>query len=160
MTETFGEFFGWLAQTDLAAWLRRSRCGYAFVNGSHILGIALLVGAIVPMDLRLIGIGRRLPVDALARRLVPVAAAGLAIAVATGLMMASTQALDYLGLRVFQVKMALVLAGGLSAVLLHIRYGWWLKEAPPCALRSAGLFSLCCWLPALFAGRLIAFMGA
>lgn len=141
-------------------WLRRSRWGYAFVNGTHVLGIALLVGAIVPMDLRLIGLGNALPVAVLARRLIPVAATGLALAVLTGAFMLSLEPVDYLTMPVVQIKLSLVAIGGLSAILTHLRFGWWMADAPARTLRRAGLVSLCCWLPALFAGRLIAFLGA
>ena len=44
--------------SDLAVWLKASRWTYPAVNAGHLLGIALLVGAVVPMDLRLIGIWR------------------------------------------------------------------------------------------------------
>ncbi|MCX2722033.1 DUF2214 domain-containing protein [Roseibium salinum] len=160
MTDLLLDLAGWVSQTDLAVWLRRSRWGYAFVNGTHVLGIALLVGAIVPMDLRLIGVGSGLPVAALARRLVPVAATGLALAVLTGAFMLSLEPVDYLRMPVVQIKLSLVAIGSLSAILTHLRYGWWMAGAPERSLRTPGLISLCCWLPALFAGRLIAFLGS
>jgi len=43
-----------IEQWPLAAALRSGRWSYAAVNGGHIIGIALLFGAIVPLDLRLI----------------------------------------------------------------------------------------------------------
>ncbi|MCF8478182.1 MAG: hypothetical protein K9G60_14230, partial [Pseudolabrys sp.] len=49
--------------------LRSSRWSYAAVNTAHIAGLALLVGAIVPLDLRLMGWRRAVPIAALARAL-------------------------------------------------------------------------------------------
>ena len=48
-------FFAALETTAPAQYLRVSRWGYAAVSGAHILGIALLVGAILPLNLRLLG---------------------------------------------------------------------------------------------------------
>jgi hypothetical protein len=58
------------------------RWTYASVNAAHIVGIALLFGAIVPLDLRLMGWRRTVPIGTMARVLLPVAIAGLAALVA------------------------------------------------------------------------------
>ena len=68
----------------LAEWLRFSRWGYAAVNALHIFGIALLVGAIVPLDLRLLGLWRSVELAPLYRMLSRIAAAGLLLAIASG----------------------------------------------------------------------------
>ena len=70
------EWLSALEQLPFVAELRNSRWTYATVNASHIVGIALLFGAIVPLDLRLMGCWRSVPIQTLARILVPVAAAG------------------------------------------------------------------------------------
>ena len=44
-----------------ARWLQGSGTAYLIVNALHILGIGLLVGAILPLDLRLAGFFRRVP---------------------------------------------------------------------------------------------------
>jgi len=73
-----------LADTALAEWVRLSRWGYAAINALHVLGIALLIGAIVALDLRLLGWRKRLPLHELGRLLQPVAIAGLLLAMVTG----------------------------------------------------------------------------
>ena len=78
----------------------------------HLLGVALLVGAIVPMDLRLIGVWRGdVRLATVLRLLRPVAAAGAALAVLTGGLLFAVQATDYVALPLFCVKMALVALG-------------------------------------------------
>ena len=77
-------FFAALEATAPAEYLRASRWGYAAVNGAHILGIALLVGAILPLNLRLLGFWPSIPRANLLRVLVPISAMGLALAVLTG----------------------------------------------------------------------------
>ena len=73
-----------LEATTVAQTLRTSRWLYAATNTAHIFGIALLVGAIVPLDLRLLGWWPDVPRQKLVRVLVPVAATGLALAVVAG----------------------------------------------------------------------------
>ena len=84
-----------------AQWLRFSRWGYAAVNTTHVFGIALLVGAILPLDLRLIGLWRSVALEPLARVLVPVAATGLLLAVSTGAFLFITRATEYAAIELF-----------------------------------------------------------
>jgi hypothetical protein len=148
-----------LERSDPALALRFSRFGYAAVNAGHILGIALLVGAIIPLNLRLMGCWPGLPRESLTRVLTPFAAGGLVIALVTGFCLFSARAADYADLAVFRVKIVLILIGTLSALSLHLRHGLFLETASQTRLRVAALISLLCWPSALLAGRLIAFMG-
>jgi len=140
-----------------AQYLRASRWGYAAVNGMHILGIALLVGAVVPLNLRLLGFWPAVPREPLLRVLVPAAAFGLVLAVPTGLLLFSVKAEDYSAIFFLQAKLVLILAGVLSAVTAQLRYGLALEGAEPGRLRLHALVSLACWLGALALGRLIGF---
>ena len=63
-----------LEGSAIAQTLRVSRWGYAAVNATHILGIALLVGATVPLSLRFLGLWRGVSRAGLVRVLAPVAA--------------------------------------------------------------------------------------
>lgn len=150
------EFAGALEATSVATYLRQSRWGYAVVNTLHIFGFALLIGAIVALDLRLLGFWRRFALGALARHLVPVAALGLATAMLAGAILFAVGARDYVDLMLFRIKIGLVLIGILSALATHMRYGLWLERSNP--PRLAGAISLVCWIGALIAGRMIAFV--
>ncbi len=70
---------------------------YAIVNLAHVLGIATLFGSILVLDLRLIGVGRRLPLVAISSAVVPVATTGFLIAATTGLGLLATKAIEYVG---------------------------------------------------------------
>ena len=146
-----------LAGTALAQEMRFSRWGYALVNTGHVLGIALLVGAILPLDLRLLGVWPKLAIEPLARVLVPVAATGLALAMVTGSLLFLADPLDYAGRRLFLIKISLVLAGTLHALFFQLGNG---LQANRARLQVAGGFSLIAWLSALVLGRLIAFTDA
>lgn len=142
-----------------AQYLRTARWGYAAVNGAHVLGIALLVGAILPLDLRLLGLWRNTPREALVRVLVPVAASGLALAIVTGALLFSVRAVEYAQLAVLQAKLVLVATGALAAIVLHALHGWMLADAGRRTLAVHAALSMTCWLGAVACGRLIAFVG-
>ena len=156
----------WLtALQELApvAALRSARWTYAAVNASHITGIALLFGAIAPLDLRLMGCFRQISIRALARILVPVAVFGLLLAVAAGSLLFSIRAVQYAGTTLFQVKMALVACGIANALLLRKAAAWETGRddtsvMPPPRLRAAGALSIALWLSVIACGRFVAFV--
>ena len=139
-----------------AQWLRFSRWGYAAVNTTHVLGIALLVGAILPLDLRLLGFWRAVALETVARVLVPVAATGLLLAITTGAFLFITRADEYASIDLFLVKVALIATGAVHALSLHLGCG--LRNASRARLRAAGAASLSIWVAALVCGRLLAFV--
>lgn len=142
---------------SLAQFLRTARWTYAAINAGHVLGIALLVGSILPLDLKLLGLWPKVAREALVRVLVPVAIFGLVLAVTMGALLFSVRATEYAALGVFQLKLALVATGATAAITLHARHGFLLERASPSTLRAHGLLSMFCWLGALACGRLIAF---
>ncbi|MBY0297124.1 MAG: DUF2214 domain-containing protein [Methylobacterium sp.] len=151
-----GEAAAWLQATALAQTLRASAWLYPLVNLTHLLGIALLFGAIAALDLRLLGVWRGVPLEALARPLVPVAGAGLGLALATGPLLLTVQAVDYAANPLLYAKFAAIGVGLVNIALLHRRAAWRAEAGGP-RLRAAGLVSLASWLGAIAAGRLIAY---
>ncbi|MGF1553891.1 MAG: DUF2214 domain-containing protein [Paracoccaceae bacterium] len=147
-----------LENSLIAQALRSSRWSYAGANAAHILSIALLVGSVLPLDLRLIGAWPRIDRHALARVLVPTAGLGLALALATGASLFTVRAGDYVGLTLLYVKLSIVAFGAALAILLHVRAGWWLDGATPGQARAHGALSIACWLGALVCGRFIAYV--
>lgn len=136
--------------------MRFSRWGYAVVNTGHVFGIALLVGAILPLDLKLLGAWPGVAVEPLARVLAPAAATGLALAIITGSLLFLADPLDYAALRLFLIKISLVTAGTLHALGFQFGIG---LQATPARLKITGGCSLVTWLSVLVLGRMIAFAG-
>ena len=151
----------WLGSLPHAELLRRSATLYLLVNAAHILGIGLLVGAILPLDLRLTGVLHEGSIAVLAPFLVRVAATGLALAMLTGLMLFSVKPAEYAGNPAFLTKMALLMLGLGNIALQHWSDAWRrLREDQEVHYRIrlfAGL-SLAIWLATLVAGRWIGFV--
>ena len=136
--------------------LRESYFVYPLVNTLHIIGIALLFGAIIALDLRLIG-WRRLAgsADQFAKLLLPVAIGGLTIAIPAGLLLFATDARAYAASPLFQAKLVFIgLAIG-NAVWLR----WSETRGPLRGRRTAfaAAASILLWLGAIIFGRLVGY---
>lgn len=140
-----------------AVWLRQSATAYLFVNAAHILGIALLLGAILPLDLRLLGFFRRFPLDLLRPFLVRFAAAGLTLAVAMGLWLFSVKPAEYVANEAFRWKVML-----LATAMVNVAFQHWGRNTSAFELTHAtrirAALSLALWVSALVAGRWIGFL--
>ncbi|AWU96594.1 DUF6644 family protein [Azospirillum ramasamyi] len=157
---------GWLVALEtsgLGQALRQSLWLYPLVEVLHILGLALLVGAIVAFDLRLMGLRAGLPVEALSRLLLPVAVVGFVLAVPTGMLLFISEATALAGNPAFLIKMVLLVAALANILLFHRGVGrrildWGGGGRPPPAARLAGAASLLLWVAVLASGRLIAYV--
>jgi len=145
-----------LEQAAPVAALRDSYLAYPLVNALHIIGIALLFGAIVALDLRLIGWRRGAdPIDRLAAQLLPVAIGGLALAIPTGLLLFATDARAYAASPLFQAKVLLI--GLAIANALWLRRSDWRRPGAGRRVALAGAASIGLWLGAIVLGRLIGY---
>lgn len=146
-----------LENWPIATFLRSSRWGYALLNASHIAGIAMLLGAILPLDLKLLGLWPDVDRRPLARVLLPMAATGLTIAAISGLLLFSVRARAYSGLPIFQIKLAIILLGTAWAMAMLAVHGPGLDRREDAKLVVVGAVSALLWLSAMICGRLIAF---
>ena len=155
------EALAWLSTTPVAAALKASGTLYLVVNATHLLSIGLIVGAILPLDLRLIGVVRAAPIAAIGPLLSRTAATGIVFAIVTGLCLFSVRPQEYAQNPAFLVKVGLVAFGIVNALVLHLRSGWRMAistdSATP-ALRMQAAFSLMIWIGAVLAGRWIGFI--
>src|SRR2546426_2039428 len=88
----------WMQTSALGHFMRESGpWTYAIVNLAHILGVASLFGAVLILDLRLLGVWRQTPLAALTEAAAPVAAAGFVLAATSGIGLLATKATEYIG---------------------------------------------------------------
>jgi hypothetical protein len=148
------------ASLPLAQAMREHAWLYPAVETLHIVGFALLVGAVAMFDLRLLGFGRQLPVRALARHLLPWSACSMLLVLPTGLLLFVADPAALLANRVFLLKLALIALAGLNALAFHAGpyrgADAWSGRPPGRALVHA-LLSLGLWIAVIACGRLIAY---
>lgn len=147
----------------LATWLRSSAWGYPAVETLHITGLALLFGAAVAFDLRLLGVASLLPVDGVGRFLLPLARLGFGLAVVSGLALFMMQARTFAVMPLFFVKMAAVAIAGANTMIFHRGVftsvaRWSHASRTPRRARLAAVVSLVCWTVALVCGRFLAYV--
>ncbi|MCB1491453.1 MAG: hypothetical protein KDJ77_06600 [Rhodobiaceae bacterium] len=143
--------------------MRQWRWLYPAVNTAHILGIALILGSILPLDARMMGAFRTVPFNPLARVLIPTAVFGIFLATATGALLFTTDAVKYATTPLFQVKLGLIGLAIVNALVLRAARDW-----PPALgsnftgttrrLRWTGAISALLWLGALVSGRLLGYL--
>ena len=148
-------------QLPLAVAMRESTWLFPAASAVHLAGVALLVGAVVAFDLRVLGVSPRVPVEHLARHLLPLAVAALVLIVPTGLAMFAAKASDLLASRLFTIKMGLLFAHLVNAVLFHAgpyrsSRTWQVDVPAPAAAKACALASLVGWLAVLACGRFLA----
>ncbi len=154
-------FLQWIGNWPGAVLLQESGTAYLFVNATHILGIGLILGSILPLDLRLIGFFRSAPLAVLGPFLSRTAATGLGIAILAGLWLFSVKPLEYIDNTAFLTKLVL-LALALTNIALQHRSGHFkaaIEGGPVNArIRALAILSACLWLSVLVAGRWIGFL--
>ncbi len=116
-----------------------------------MIGAILLVGSIGVLDLRLLGYGRGLALDALSRAMIPLAVGGFIVMVASGAVLFAADATAMAGSAAFRLKLVLIALAGLNALAFRR-----LANAP--AARVLALASLGLWLGVVIAGRMIAYL--
>jgi len=136
------------------AWLAEHAWAYPALEVVHIAGIALLVGNLVALELRVWGAAAELPVHALARLSLGLAGAGFSIVALSGLLMFASQPADLIANRAFVLKLSLLMGAGLNAAAFHARGG--VARADGWARVQTAL-SLGLWLGVIICGRWIAY---
>lgn len=147
----------WLESSALAVWVGQSPSVWALptVLTLHTTGLAMLVGASWVLDLRLLGISRRVPLSAFGW-VFPVVAIGLAVNVVTGAMLFTKNATTWATSVPFLVKMSLVIAG--VATVLPLRSHVLGGNARESRVRLLAITSILAWTGAVTAGRLLAYV--
>ena len=154
---TLLELFERLEASALGTAIRDSLWLFPVIEAAHLLGLALLGGAVLVLDLRLLGVGlTQRPVAYVARQLTPWLVGAIAVLVATGIPLFLSEAVKCFHSEAFRLKMvALALA---LAFTFGVRNP--VAKAQPLPARwnrAVGACSLALWLTVASAGRWIGF---
>ena len=150
--------FRWWGETAIGATVRSSSALIALTQTIHLLGLVLLMGTILMVDLGLLGFGRRWPVARIARELTPFTLGGLAILLVSGPLILSSEARKCYESSFFWMKMSILLA----AIVFHFTVHRSVVRAdPPVPLfrRLVACLSLALWLSVALAGKMVGIYG-
>lgn len=143
------------ALTTLFAPLRTHPFAYPALEALHIIGIALLLGNLVLLELRVWGFGKALPAKDLARLALLLAVCGFGLAAASGLLMFASQAGELLANRAFTLKMLLLTLAACNAAWFHGRDSLMKLDG---VAKLQTMASTLIWIAAIFCGRWIAYL--
>lgn len=153
------EFCRWVQYSEPLIAMRGSPWLFPVIATIHLMGLAVIGGAVLLVDLRLLGCGlRRQPVAQLAQDAERWLLTGLAISLSTGVLLFMCFATKYYYLTFFWVKMA--------ALVLVVAFTYSVRRrvvmvdetrASTAAGRLVALVSLALWTTVALGGRYIGF---
>lgn len=154
-------FLEWLQGTWVGVLVAESLWGYPLLETFHSIGMAMLIGSLGLINLRVLGYKRDLPLLGTSQ-LLPLAWIGFTLNAVSGSLLFTSDAVYFFSSWTFRVKMVFVVLAGLNAAMLGQRV---FKDAasavaaePAAGTKAIALFSLIFWFGAAGAGRLIAYL--
>jgi len=154
-------FFQWCENSAVGAAIRGSQWLFPVIESFHLLALALIGGAVLIVNLRLLGLGlRSQPAAQLARDTQPWLIGGLAVMVATGIPLFLSEAIKCYYSPAFRMKMAFLLPAIVFTFTVHRKVAA-ADEKVVGPLRSGlvALVSVALWSVVGASGRWIGFSG-
>lgn len=158
-------FQAWLVHTFARATtvgtFMHTAWGWPAAESVHFIGLSLLLGTLAVWDLRLLGVGKRIPIGAL-HALIRWVVVGYALSVVSGVMFLMAEPTEYIYNPAFQFKVLFMALAGLNALGFYLTVGPRAlatragEEAPPAAKIIAAA-SLGFWVAVIICGRLLTF---
>lgn len=152
----------WLGNSWLHDFMVQNTAAFIVAETLHFIGLTILIGTLMVIDLRGLGLLKRLPMLVL-HKLVPVALVGFAINLLTGLSFMAYGPTNYIGNSAFEGKMALILLAGVNALVFEFMVFRPMAAGVPgvehrvVTKLTSGL-SLAIWAGVLVFGRLIPYV--
>ena len=154
-------FLEWLQATWVGKLVAESLWGYPLLETVHSIGMAMMIGSLGLINLRVLGYKPELRLLDV-RQLLPLAWIGFTMNAISGTLLFSSDAVYFWDKYTFRIKMILIILGGINASLLGQRV---FREAaagapalqPAASTKWIAFLSLVFWFGAVIAGRLIAY---
>lgn len=153
MHQFLAHFYTWSSHTRLSLALSKSTWAFPVVETFHIVGMTLLLGSVLVLNLSILGVGLKKPAE-LARDVRPFLLLGLGTMLCTGIPMFMTSAGYYAPNPAFKIKMSLLLCAMLLQLAIHKVPGMYTGRLIG---KVTAFFALLCWFTVAYAGRAIAF---
>ena len=159
----FQDLIAYFEDSGLAESIRENDVLFPLIESVHVVAICLVVGSILVLDLRLLGLASiHRPVSRLTTAVLPVTWGGFAVAATSGFLLFISNATKYLENGYFVAKILLICAAGVNMIIFHgisaKDLPQWEKEPmPPLRARLAGVLSILLWIAVVACGRWIGF---
>jgi len=152
-------FFQWCESSGLIVAMRSSKWLFPLIESVHLMGLGLIGGAVLMVDLRLLGLGlRRQPVAQVARDAERWLLVSLAVMIPTGFLLFMASAVKCYYLPAFWVKMtSLILALVFTFVVRRRVAAADEARFNPVVAKLVAVVSLSLWSSVAIAGRLVGF---
>jgi hypothetical protein len=143
--------------------IRENDILFPLIESIHVLALSLVVGSIVAIDLRLLGLAWvRRPASRVTLGILPLTWCAFVLAVASGALLFISNAAKYLANGYFVAKMILIAIAGANMLAFHWigardQARWDRDHAPPLKARLAGGLSILLWVAVVACGRWIGF---
>jgi hypothetical protein len=162
VTENFLSFLEWIENTSPATAIRRSTWLYPFIEILHIFGIVLVAGAASLFDIYVLSARNRRNIEYPVYELLRWSKRGLILAIPTGLLLFSTNAMALGTDPVFGLKLLLLLIAAFNAWIFHVRVFLPFQHKNPETFnwptaRLNATFSILLWMSIISCGRLLAY---
>ncbi len=157
------DLISYLENSRLADNIRENDLLFPFIESVHVLAICLVVGSILAVDLRLLGLASiRRSVSRVTHGILPLTWCAFVVAVASGGLLFISNATKYLGNGFFIAKLFLIGAAGLNMMIFHAISAkdlprWENETRLPLPARLAGGLSILLWVAVVACGRWVGF---
>ena len=159
----FWDLVSYVEDSALADNIRENDLLFPLIESVHVLSICLVVGSILAVDLRLLGLASiNRPVSRVSNGILPLTWSAFAIAVASGGLLFISNATKYLANGYFVAKILLICAAGLNMAIFHAIGAtdmpkWENEKTLPRRVQLAGGLSILLWVSVVTCGRWIGF---
>jgi hypothetical protein len=163
MMQQLHDFISYFEDSGLADNIRENDLLFPLIESVHVVAICLVVGSILAIDLRLLGLASiNRSVSRVTSGILPLTWSAFAVAVASGGLLFISNATKYLENGYFVAKIFLICAAGLNMVIFHGISArdlprWENETALPLPARLAGGLSILLWVSVVACGRWIGF---
>ena len=153
----------WLQDTEVGTQIRESVWTFPILEGTHLLTIAISVGTLLVMDLRLAGLlFTRWKVSDITKAVMPISIFGFTVMFITGIFLFLSQAVKAYGSIYFKLKILFLVLAGVNALVFELTmrnkiHEWDADAVPPWRARMAGICGMILWAGVIAAGRTMAY---
>jgi hypothetical protein len=161
--ESVDALLRWLEATSISVFIQESSWAFPAIETVHVIALALVIGTIAIVDLRLLGLAsRQRPVTELCHEILPWTWGAFVCVATAGVLMFVSQPTAYYVNTAFRIKLLLLIFAGANMLVFQLfTYrdvsSWDRDKQIPLAGKIAGAISLTCWVAIVFLGRWIGF---